>query len=65
MAIKRNYRKGTVEMSFEDWADILDHLHCADTMEQKEFAKALGDTIGEPVEFESPKQEGEQEIDQV
>jgi len=65
MAIKRNYREGKVEMSFADWADILDHLHCADTMEQKEFAKALGDTIGEPVEFEYPKEEGEQEVEPV
>ncbi len=61
MAIKRDYRNGVVQIPFNDWADIIDHLHCAETLEQKEYAKSLGDTIGEPVTFDTCPNELEPE----
>ena len=47
-------------MPFTDWADIIDHLHMAETIEQKEFAKAIGESIGEPIVFEENPNELEQ-----
>ena len=56
MSIKRNYRENKIEMSFADWADILDHLEMAETIDQKEFAKSVGETIGESISFEAPNE---------
>ena len=64
MSIKRNYRENKIEMSFADWADILDHLALAETIDQRAFAKALGDTIGEVVDFaDNPNVELDSTID--